>query len=549
MSVPLRIPISTALLLVGLAGLATMQSAVPRLDNVQPQSGITFVLANAPTPTKRLIETMPGGLAAFDYDGDRRVDLFFANGNAAPTGDKTDAVFHNRLYRNLGNLRFEDTTASAGLQGRGYAMGAAVADYDNDGDPDLFVPGVGQPTLYRNLGSGRFEDVTAAAGITPSAWSVAAAWTDVDRDGRLDLFVVNYLDWNEKADRFCGDRIRDLRVYCHPKFYAGLSNQLYRNRGDGTFEDISKSSGIAAHVGKGMSVGVGDFDADGRDDLFVTNDGVPNFLFRNVDGKRFEETALLAGVALPGFGRPVSSMGVAVRDVTDDGRPDLIVTALKGETFPLYVNDGAMTFHDGTHQARLAGPSSQRSGWGVSAVDLDNDGRPDIVTANSHVNDLIDQFEASSYKEPNALLLNRGNGFEDVTAQAGDTFRRTAAAHRGLIAADLDDDGRQDLVTTSLGGPVEVWSNGGPVGHWLRIVLRGRASNRDGLGATIAVGTRRFSMTSASGYASSVLQGVHVGLGPATSVPRVEVHWPSGRKQVVEVPGIDRIVEVTEPEA
>ena len=428
-------------------------------------------------------------------------------------------------------------------------MGAAVADYDNDGDPDLFVPGVGQPTLYRNLGNGRFEDVTAAAGIAPSAWSVAAAWTDIDEDGRLDLFVVNYLDWNEKADRFCGDRMRDLRVYCHPKFYAGLPNQLYRNRGDGTFEDISRSSGIAAHVGKGMSVGVGDFDADGRDDLFVTNDGVPNFLFRNVDGKRFEETALLAGVALPGFGRPVSSMGVAVQDVTGDGRPDLLVTALKGETFPLYVNDGGMTFHDGTHQARLAGPSSQRSGWGVSLVDLDNDGRPDIVTANSHVNDLIDQFEASSYKEPNTILLNRGNGFEDVTAQAGEAFGRTAAAHRGLVAADLDDDGRQDLVTTSLGGPVEVWRNGGPAGHWLRIVLRGRASNRDGLGATITVGDRRFSMTSASGYASSVLQGVHVGLGSATSAPRIEVHWPSGRKQVVDVPGVDRIVEVTEPEA
>ncbi|AMY12644.1 FG-GAP repeat [Luteitalea pratensis] len=558
MSAPLRVSTLTALLLVVVAGVAPDGSAwlsqpgvatVPRFDNVQPQSGITFVLAHAPTAAKRLIETMPGGLAAFDYDGDGRVDLFFANGNAAPTGAKSDASFHNRLYRNLGGFRFEDTTAAAGLQGRGYAMGAAVADYDNDGDPDVFVPGVGQPTLYRNLGNGRFEDVTATAGITPSAWSVAAAWTDVDKDGRLDLFVVNYLDWNEKADRFCGDRMRDLRVYCHPKFYPGLPNQLYRNRGDGTFEDISRSSGIAAHIGKGMSVGVGDFDADGRDDLFVTNDGVPNFLFRNVDGKRFEETALLAGVALPGFGRPVSSMGVAVKDVTGDGRPDLLVTALKGETFPLFVNDGGMTFHDGTHQARLAGPSSQRSGWGVSLVDLDNDGRPDIVTANSHVNDLIDQFEASSYKEPNTILLNRGNGFEDATAQAGDAFGRTAAAHRGLVAADLDDDGRQDVVTTSLGAPVEVWRNGGPAGHWLRIVLRGRASNRDGIGATITVGDRRFSMTSASGYASSVLQGVHVGLGSATSVPRIEVHWPSGRRQVVDVTGVDRIVEVTEPEA
>ena len=549
MSAPLRIPNLTALLVIAMAGVAAMQSSVPRLDNVQSDSGITFVLANAPTPEKRLIETMPGGLAAFDYDGDGRVDLFFANGNTTATGPKSDATFHNRLYRNLGGFRFEDTTVAAGLQGGGYAMGAAVADFDNDGDPDLFVPGVGQATLYRNLGNGKFEDVTTAAGIASSAWSVAAAWTDIDADGRLDLFVVNYLDWNEKADRFCGDRMRDLRVYCHPKFYTGLPNQLYRNRGDGTFEDISRSSGIAAHVGKGMSVGVGDFDGDGRDDLFVTNDGVPNFLFRNVDGKRFEETALLAGVALPGFGRPVSSMGVAVQDVTGDRRPDLLVTALKGETFPLYVNDGGMTFHDGTHQARLAGPSSQRSGWGVSLVDLDNDGRPDIVTANSHVNDLVDQFEASSYKEPNTILMNRGGSFEDVTAQAGEAFGRTAAAHRGLVAADLDGDGRQDVVTTSLGGPVEVWKNSGPAGHWLRIVLRGRASNRDGIGAIITVGDRRLAMSSATGYASSVLQGVHIGLGSATSAPPIEVRWPSGRKQVVDVPGVDRIVEVTEPEA
>jgi hypothetical protein len=549
LSATLRVPARAALLVAALSGAATMQPAVPRLDNVQPQSGITFVLAHAPTPAKRLIETMPGGLAAFDYDGDGRVDLFFANGNATPSGPKSDASYHNRLYRNLGGLKFEDVTRTAGLEGRGFAMGAAVADYDNDGDPDLFVPGVGMPTLYRNLGNGRFDDVTASSGIAPSAWSVAAAWTDVDRDGLLDLFVVNYLDWNEKADRFCGDRMRDLRVYCHPKFYTGLPNQLYRNRGDGTFEDISGSSGIAAHVGKGMSVGVGDFDADRRDDLFVTNDGVPNFLFRNVDGKRFEETALLAGVALPGFGRPVSSMGVAVQDATGDGRPDLLVTALRGETFPLFVNDGGMTFHDGTHQARLAGPTSQRSGWGVSFVDLDNDGRPDIVTANSHVNDLIEQFEASTYKEPNSMLINRGNGFEDVTAQAGDDFARSAAAHRGLVAADLDDDGRQDVVATSLGGPVEVWINRGPAGHWLRIVLHGRTSNRDGLGAIVVVGDRRFSMTSASGYASSVLQGVHVGLGQATTVPRIEVHWPSGRRQVVEVPGVDQVVAVTEPEA
>jgi hypothetical protein len=532
------------------------QPPVPRFEDVQPASGVTFVLANAPTPAKRLIETMPGGLAALDYDGDGLIDLFFANGNATPAEAKAGDAFHNRLYRNRGGFRFEDVTAAVGLQGRGYAMGAAVADYDNDGDPDLLVPGVGHPTLYRN-DRGRFEDVTAKAGIGASLWSVAAAWTDVDRDGFLDLFVVNYLAWQDGADRFCGDRARDLRVYCHPKFYAGLPNQLYRNRGDGTFEDISRGSGIAAHVGKGMSVAVADVDEDGRDDVFVTNDSVPNFLFRNVDGTRFEEVGLLAGVAVPGFGRPVSSMGVAAQDVTGDGRVDLIVTALKGETFPLYVSDpppsasarrptpGPPVFHDGTHQARLAAPSSRRSGWGVALADLDNDGRLDISTANAHVNDRIEQFETSSYREPNLILMNRGGTFEDVSDRAG--LATAVAAHRGLIAADLDNDGRLDLVTTSLSGPVEIWRNAGPAGHWVRVQLRGRMSNRDGLGAVVTVGNRRVIATSATGYASSVLQGVHVGLGAETTPPEIHVRWPSGRSQTLQAPGLDRVVEITEP--
>jgi hypothetical protein len=533
------------------AGLATLvaQPAIPQFENVQPASGVDFILANAPTPAKRLIETMPGGFAVFDFDGDGKLDLFFPNGNATPALAKADATFHNRLYRNLGGLRFEDVTSTAALHGRGYAMGAAVADYDNDGHPDLFVPGVGQPTLYRNTGKGTFEDVTDRAGIAPSRWSVAAAWFDMDRDGHLDLFVVNYLDWTAGADRFCGDRLRDLRVYCHPKYYAGLPNQLYRNKGDGTFEDVSKASGIGAHVGKGMSAAIADVDGDGRDDVFVTNDGVPNFLFRNVDGRRFEETALLAGVALPAFGRPVSSMGVAAGDVNADGRLDLLVTALKGETFPLYVNDGTALFRDGTHAARLTGPTGQRSGWGVALADLDNDGRLDIATANAHVNDRIDQFEATAYMEPNSVLLNRGGSFEDVTSKAGAGLARSAAAHRGLVAADLDGDGRVDLVTTSLGGKVEIWKNAGPTGHWLGLRLRGTRSNRDGIGAQVTVDGRRTIVTSTVGYASSLRGPVLVGVGSATATPNVEVTWPSGARQVVEVPGIDRVIEVTEPAA
>jgi hypothetical protein len=541
-----------SVVLVALVTLPSAHEAVPRFENVQAGSGVDFVLANAPTPEKRLFETMPGGLAAFDYDGDGLVDLFFANGNATAAEAKAGEPFHNRLYCNLGGFRFEDRTAAAGLQGRGYAMGAAVADYDNDGDPDLFVPGVGQPTLYRNE-QGGFEDVTARAGIGASPWSVAAAWTDIDRDGHLDLFVVNYLDWRSAGDRYCGDRQRDVRVYCHPRFFAGLSNQLYRNRGDGSFEDVSRASGIAAHAGKGMSVAVADVDGDGRDDLFVTNDSVPNFLFRNVDGRRFEEAALVAGVAVPGFGRPVSSMGVAGQDVTGDGRADFLVTALKGETFPLYVNEsppaatgGVPMFRDGTHQAKVAAPSNRRSGWGVSLADLDNDGWLDIATANSHVNDRIEQFEASAYEEPNLVLLNRGGTFDDTTGTAG--LSGAVAAHRGLVAADLDGDGRLDLVTTSLGGPVEIWKNTGRAGHWLRVRLRGRHSNRDGIGAVVTVAGRRQTMTTAVGYASSVRQGVHFGLGTATTPPAIEVHWPSGRRQTVQAPGVDRVVEITEPE-
>lgn len=546
---PARLLVTLAAAVATTLSTPSAQDAVPQLQNVQPSSGLDFVLAHAPTPAKRLFETMPGGLAAFDYDNDGKVDLFFANGNATPALPKAGPAFYNRLYRNTGAFTFEDVTEQAALAGRGYAMGAAAADYDNDGHVDLFVPGVGQPTLYRNLGTGRFDEVTSAAGIKPSPWSVAGAWLDIDRDGRLDLFVVNYLAWDEGADRFCGDRARNLRVYCHPKFFTGLRNQLYRNKGDGTFEDITVASGIGRHVGKGMSVAVSDLDADGRDDLFVTNDGVPNFLFRNVDGSRFEEVGLLAGVALPGFGRPVSSMGVAAHDLTADGRPDLLVTALRGETFPLYVNDGGMTFHDATHATRLAAASTTRSGWGVAIADMDNDARPDIVTANSHVNDLIDQFESSPYKEPNALLLNRGGTFEDVTARAGAAFATASAAHRGLLAVDLDNDGRLDVVTTSLGSSVELWKNAGPAGHWLRLQLRGRRSNRDALGAVVTLGPRHFTMTSAAGYASSVLQGVHVGLGTGTRVPPVEIRWPSGRTQVLDAVAIDAVIEVTEPEA
>ena len=303
-------------------------AAQPRFRDVAASSGLLFVLENSPTPQKHLIETMPGGVAAFDYDNDGLTDIFFTNGAVVPSLEKNAPKYWNRLYRNEGAMKFRDVTAEAGVAGAGYSMGVATGDYDNDGRVDLFIAGVYRNLLYRNLGNGKFEDVTARAGIGGGSWSVAAGWFDYDGDGRLDLFVVNYTNWTAKFDRYCGDAARQIRVYCHPRFFDTVASRLYRNRGDGSFEDVSTRTGIAAHRGRGMSVAFADYDADGRPDAFVTNDALPNFLFRNLGDGRFEEAGLTAGVALLDTGKPVSSMGADFRDYDNDGWPDLSITAL-----------------------------------------------------------------------------------------------------------------------------------------------------------------------------------------------------------------------------
>ncbi len=519
-----------------------------RFRDVASSAGLNFVLENSPTPQKYLPETMPGGVAAFDYDGDGLTDIFFANGAAVPSLVKEGSRYSNRLFRNAGGMRFKDVTEQAGLAGLGYSMAASAADFDSDGRVDLFVAGVGRNVLYRNRGDGRFEDVTAKAGIQSGEWSVGAAWLDYDNDGLLDLFVVNYVHWTPELDHFCGDSGRNIRVYCHPRVFGGTANRLYRNLGNGTFADVSETAGIAKHLGKGMAVAVADYDGDGLPDLFVTNDKMPNLLFHNLGNGRFKEVAFEAGVALPDTGAEMSAMGAEFRDVDNDGRPDLALTALSGETFPLFRNRGGGLFRDASYESRMGPLSRTYSGWGMGLFDFDNDGWKDIFTANSHVNDRVEAFEATEYKQHNSLFRNVGAGrFEDVSRDSG--LSSAVRAHRGCAFADFNNDGRVDVVTSSLSAGPELWENvSAGENTWLILRLRGTRSNRDGIGARIQLGAQSNHVTTSVGYASSSHFGVHFGTGQLRTVDRIEIRWPSGMLQTLRNVKTNQAITVTEPQ-
>lgn len=519
-----------------------------RFRNVAESAGLHFVLENHPTPQKHLIESMAGGVATFDYNNDGLTDVFFTNGASIPSLQKDSPKYFNRLFRNEGGMRFTDVTEDAGVAGTGYSMGAAAGDYDNDGHVDLFVAGVFRNTLYHNRGDGHFEDVTEKAGIKSDKWAVAAGWFDYNNDGLLDLFVVNYASWSPSFNRFCGDPSRNLRVYCHPSYFEGLTNTLYRNRGDGTFEDVSERAGIDQHHGRGMSLAFADYDYDGFMDIFVTNDNQENFLFHNRGDGTFEEVGVLAGVALLNSGKPVSGMGTDFRDYDNDGRPDISVVDLANETFPLFHNLGRGLFEDATYRTRLSALTIERSGWSTGFFDLNNNGWKDLFTTCSHVDDNVEMFQATRYKQPNSIFANLGDGtFWDVSAQAGEGFQ-VPRPHRGCAFADFNNDGKIDVVVVSLQDRVELWENVSPVpNNWIILKLTGTKSNRDGIGAQVRIGNQHNHMTSACGYASSSHFGVHFGLGKMKNIPSLEIKWPSGITQALKDVKTNQILPVREP--
>ncbi len=525
-------------------------------DEAAAQRGLRFVTNSSRTARKHQPETMVSGVALLDYNNDGWLDVYAVNGARMTSLEKTGPEYWNRLFRNNGDGTFTDVTAAAGVAGRGYDLGVVTGDYDNDGYTDIFVAGLRRNTLFHNNGDGTFTDVTERSGLAQrdprygTLWAVAAAFVDYDRDGWLDLFVSNYCVWDPEKEPTCGNP--SAPDYCHPKEYQGLPNSLFHNNRDGTFTDVSVPSGIRAHVGKGMGIGVADFDDDGWMDLFVSNDTVPSFLFMNNRDGTFTESAFERAVAFTERAEPVSGMGADARDIDNDGLPDLFQTALANETFPLFKNVGRGMFEDVTNRSGVGMLSRPRSGWGNGIVDLNNDGWKDLFVACADVMDSSGSFR-ERVPMANAVFVNLKNGrFADGSAGAGDQFARKAV-HRGAAFGDIDNDGRLDVVVTALDGALELWRNVSPAPrHWLLVKTVGTKSNRDGMGAKVKIvtasGAQYSHVSSAVGYGCASDRRVHFGLGAEDAVNELTIAWPSGKTQTLKGVKADQILTVREPE-
>jgi hypothetical protein len=529
----------------------------PIVFSLIEDSGVDFYIEPSRTEKRHQPETMISGVALFDFDNDGWLDIYAVSGATMTGLKKTLAAHSNRLFRNNGDFTFTDVTAKAGVEGIGYTHGTVVADYDNDGDQDIFVAGLRRNILYRNEGDGTFAEVTKEAGLAEpdprygTLWSVAATFVDFNRDGWLDLFVSNYCVWDPETEPACGPS--NSRDYCHPQHYEGLPNSLYQNNGDGTFTDISVESGIRNHIGKGMGLGVADFDNDGWFDIYVANDTVPAFLFHNLGDGTFEEIAFESGTAYTYSGSAVSGMGVDAKDVNNDGLPDIFVAAMTNEAMPYYVNLGDNFFDEMTAASKLAMMTRDRTGWGNGIFDLNNDGWKDLFVASGDVMDPRGVF-GERVPQPNTLFVNLKNGkFADAAPTAGHEFNANKKVHRGVAFGDIDNDGRIDAVVTSLNGLTEVWRNVSPSSnHWFMVSVRGCESNRDGIGTKLKITTKSGSqynhVNTAVGYGCASDKRVHFGLGMDDQVLALSVIWPNGKSQKYENLPADQVFEIVEPE-
>lgn len=502
--------------------------------DVATQAGITFRHDNAASPEKYLIETMGSGAAWLDFDNDGYLDLYLVNSAATPAY-KPPHPLRSALYHSNGDGTFTDVTGKAGAGAEGlFGMGVAVADFDNDGFPDLYVVGYGRSILYHNHGNGTFTDVTARAGVANRGkWGSSAAWFDYDRDGWLDLVVANYVEWSAENNLACGDDLAARRAYCHPNKYRGQTPTLYHNNRDGTFTDVSRHSKIGASAGNGLGVVCFDADGDGWTDVFIANDSMQNFLFLNQRDGTFREAALQAGVAFGEDGHAEAGMGVDAADYNGDGRLDLFITHLDLQFNRLYKNNGDGTFEDATFSSKLGYHAYHMSGFGTRFMDYDNDGWRDLFIANGHVLDNVPLFHAdTTYAEKKLMFRNVRGVFEPVGDLLGPDFALPRVS-RAAAVADYDNDGDLDVLVTNNGqSPQLLRNDGGNQRHWLEVRLMGTRSNRDGIGASVKVTaggrTQVDQVKGGAGYQSAHDARLHFGLGDAARIELIEVRWPSG---------------------
>lgn len=523
----------------------------PHFVDVAPRSRISYVTNNDYTGRKYFPQPMCGGIAILDYDNDGKMDIYFTNGAKLPELKKVDPSFYHCLLRNQGDGTFEDVTSAAGLTGTDldFSYGVAAGDFDNDGHTDLFVCNTKRNVLYRNQGDGSFADVTERSGLDhkpPNTLSVQAAWFDYDNDGLLDLVVSNYTLWTPETDHRCSSGGVD--VYCHPKTYVAVPHRLYHNLGDGRFEDVTEKSGLGKSPGKGMGIGIADFNNDGWTDVFVANDTEPNFLYLNKKDGTFREVGLLYGVGYNDAGETVSAMGCDVKDYDNDGWVDVFYNNLMGQIWALFRNQHGRSFQYVSPSTKILLLSGRRSGWSNGFIDYDNDGWKDLYSANGDV----DNLQPFCWQHDSMFKNVNGKTFVDVSQEMGKGFLRVGF-QRGSAFADLNDDGFMDIVVTSLNEKPRILVNSADNGsHWLLLKLTGTKSNRDAIGAKIKVTTPSGRtlynhVTVSVGFMSSSDRRVHFGLGREASAASIEIRWPSGALQQLEDVAADQILAVEEP--